>query len=198
MSTFFPNQSYYYSPLASRQQSAGVTITSGNTGGIYEGLGDDFLDPDKILNDINDFSNSIKPITSPTWTSLVVPGSPFNKNADSAEIGSKTNRSINSILKTNYLNKANFRVPVLQGPFIQPVPDFGANPDSTRILLSTLFFTNGIQASQGGNPGYSPYFGQSPSSNDILWGTQQAQNNILNGFGFPSPFYSPFQTSFRA
>lgn len=179
--------------LAAQQPASNPTINSGNQSGrVFDGLGDDFLDPDKILKDVDRFSGSVKPTTSNTWTSQLVPNMSFDRYADSGHILQSTNNSINNIMSAGFGQNLNFNVPLLPGG----IPDLGANPDPTRIALSTLFFSNGLQAPSGFNDpnSYNPYLWQNPNSNNILLGIQQAQNNI---FSAPvPPAYNPFLNSF--
>ncbi|HEY9745197.1 MAG TPA: hypothetical protein V6C99_03150 [Oculatellaceae cyanobacterium] len=184
-----------FTPIMTTQRAiSNPTLSSGTAAGkVFDGLGDDFLDPDKILKDVDNFSKSVKPETSNTWTSQLVPSVIYSRTDDPSRILKNTNSTINSILSPNFGKNLNYTVPIFPGPFYQPVPDLGSNPDPTRITLSTLFFTQNIQSPNPiYNPNnYNPLLWQNPNSTNILLGTQQAQNNILNGLGLMPPF-TPF------
>lgn len=173
------------------------TIDSGiNSGAVFNGMGDDFLDPKKILKDIDRFSASIKPVQSNTLTGQLTPSNPYGKFADSQRVLSRTTNTINQILSPDYGKNLNYNIPVLPGSYIQPVPDLGSNPDATFITLSTNWFGQNIQSpNQVNNPlNYNPVQWQNPTSNNILLGTMQAQSDILAGLGLQYPSLNPFVT----
>jgi hypothetical protein len=182
---------FTFQPTA--QPAAALMIDSGsNPGKIFDGQGNDFLDPNKILKNVDKFSSSVKPATSNTWTSQLVPPVFFERHADPNKILKTTNSRINQIMSPGFGQGLNFNVPLLPGG----IPDLGVNPDATRIALSTLFFSSALQAPPAmNNPAnYNPFLWQNPNSLNILLGVQQAHGAIVNGSG--SPFISPMPGGF--
>jgi hypothetical protein len=124
-------------PIAA-QRPPSVESASGQTPGeVFDGKGNNFLDPNTILREVNGFTSSL-PSTSP---------GPFGDNPDSSKILSTTTQSLSQILKGPVI-LPNTRIPVLPGPFPFPVPDFSSNPDADRIGLGTLFFINNLLPSR--------------------------------------------------
>lgn len=190
-----------YNLLTTQTAYKNPTIDSGlNSGALFNGMGDDFLDPDKILKDIDRFTGSIKPVQSNTLTGQFTPRDPYGKFADSERVLSRTNNTINQIFSANYGKNLNYNIPVLPGSYIQAIPDLGTNPDAAFITLSTNWFGQNIQSpGQVNNPlNYNPVQWQNPTSNNILLGTMQAQDSILSGLGLQYPSLNPFANQLNA
>jgi hypothetical protein len=177
-------QSAQLNLLQTQQPINNPSINSGsNAGAVFNGRGHDFLDPNKVLNNVDGFTSSIGPITSNTLTGLIAPGDPTGDNPDSSRILNTTNRSINQILSPNFGTNITFPVELEPGPFVLPVPALGENPDPTKIVLNTLFFSNNIQPIQSAvDPrNFNPAVWQNPNATNILIGTLQGQSNVLTG-----------------
>ncbi len=173
------------------------TLSSGtNAGAVFNGRGNDFLDPNRIGSNVDGFSRSIRPVTSNTLTSQLAPGNPFGRNPDSVQVLNGTSGILNSILSPNFGANINFQVPIFPGPFIQPVPDLGINPDPTKIVLSSTFFAQNIQAPPVLNDprNFNPLMWHNPNSSNILLGSLQAQSSVLNGSNLNFPPFNPFPT----
>lgn len=176
--------------LAATQRSSGnnPTLASGIAAGqTFDGRGHDFLPPRRILGNVDSFSSSITPITSNTMTSQLSVGNPFVRNPDSANILLATNGSLNGILNNNF--NLSFNGPVLAGPFIQPVPDLGINPDPTKIVVGATAFSQNV-----GSPGFftdlrdfNPLIWHNPNPTNVTLGILQAQSEVLNGTGLVAP-----------
>jgi hypothetical protein len=164
-------------------------------GSTFDGQGNDFLDPNQVLDNVNDFSIGIGPVTSNTLTSLLVPSDPFTRNDQSENILSGTNSLISSILSPGFGKNLQLTVPVISLPSGGSIPDFGVNPDPTKITLFTDFFAQSIQPQTNlpDTRNFDPTQWRNPNPTNILLGSLQAQSSILGG-SFQFPPFNPFPT----
>lgn len=179
--------------LTVTQKATSGGIDSGAAaGGVFNGKGNDFLDPNKILNNVNGFSGGVGTITSHTPNSQVAFLNPFGQNAESTAILGGTNSGINKIMNGAF--NINFTLPFINTPG-GLVPDLGINPDPTKIVLATTAFSNGVQAPAGViDPRNSnPLIWHNPSASEILLGGLTGQAGVLGG-GVSFPPFNPFPT----
>jgi hypothetical protein len=171
------------------------TLSSGTTAGtVFDGRGNDFLDPDRVLRNVDGFSSSISPVSSKTLTSRISPADPFGDNPTSDTVLGRTNSTLNRILSPSFGTNLNFTIPLIPLPSGNSIPDLGTNPDPTKITLFTDFFAQAIQPSVGETnvSNFNPLVWSNPNSTNILLGVTNAQSNVLNGTGLSSPAFNPF------
>ncbi|MEB3245999.1 MAG: hypothetical protein VKJ06_08465 [Vampirovibrionales bacterium] len=153
----------------------------------FEGKASDFLSPKYIQNQVGNVSLNIKTVSSNRGVFGGV--QPLGKNPSADDVLRQTQRFVNKPLTT-----FNWQVPVLDAPFIQPVPDISNNPRPVDILAASGFFQENLQGV--GNrlpvfpqPGYP--LGQNPAAMDVLGLTNHFSGAIAGpwhgpalGFGY--------------
>jgi hypothetical protein len=167
------------------------TINGGtNVGNVFSG-GTDFRDPDTIGGKVDDFSGSIKPVSSNTLTGKLTSTNPLGKNPDPGDILGSVNGSLNGILGRTF--NVNVTVPVFTN-FALPVPDLGHNPDPTKITVFTDFFARSIQPiTTAEDPrNANPLMWHNPSASSILLGSLGASGTVLSGGSLQFPAFNPF------
>lgn len=171
--------------------STAAPAVTENPGAELDGKGNDFLDPDTIQNTTDQFTGKISPVTSNTLTNQIAPTDPFGKNPDANDILKNTDALLNGTFSST--NPIIFPVPLVPYPFIQPVPDLGMNPDPTRIVLSSTFFSNGVSPPGNFHDPFNlqPLLWKNPGADEILLGSLGAQNNLLTGRPILSPPVNP-------
>jgi hypothetical protein len=189
-------QSTSFNPLAKQRSFANPTIDSGiNAGGVFDGRGHDFLDPDDILKTVDGFSQGVTPTSSSNSSFLPLGTNPIAQNANSFNVLSSTNGNLNTIFAPNFGNS-------LLNPSPRPNQDLSnfnpliwENPNSTNVLLGTMDAINKIFGGNGlfqPNP-VPPLFPSNrqpqPPFNDFAAPVaQQAEHKVLGGNGLqPNP-----------
>ncbi len=111
-----------------------------------KGTGTDFLDPDTINRIIHQKTENTAPPSKTgsgqSFSSLIGPLMPFQTGNEATDIDRITGKNINSIL--NSLYTPTFPVVLENFPYALSVPQFGMEPDATKIQLTTAYFTNQI------------------------------------------------------
>lgn len=199
-------QSTTVTPIFAQRTISNPTIDSGfNAGAVFDGQGNDFLNPNDILGNVNNFSQGISPTNSGNLITQLVSTNPIAQNANSAQVLNSTNGTLNSIFSPNFGNA--FFVPT--GPTaVTPTtsltndlsnfnPLIWQNPNSLNVLLGTMDTTNKIF---GGNGLFQPNLvpplypfispNQAPFNNYVLPVAQQAQL-FPNTFQSGSPLFQP-------
>ncbi len=191
-------QSTGFNAFTTQRAIANPTIDSGlNAGGVFDGRGHDFLHPDTILGNVDDFSQGVGPVTSNNalMDRLIRPN-PIAQNANSVGVLSSTTGTINSILSPNFGNNllggtAITTSRALNADLANFNPLIWENPNSLNVLLGTMDSTNKIFG--GGGlfqpnlvPPLYPYITppQAPYNNYVVPVAQQAQlfpNTFLTG-----------------
>ncbi len=171
-----------------------VNIDSGfSTGNIFDGRGNDFLDPDNLAGSVTSFSGSIRPVRSNTLTARLVGSNFFGKHPDAADILSGTNGLLNRINSPSFGAGLIITPPVVADGSGNLIPNLGANPDPTKITLFTNFFSQNVNPfnSVFDPRNFNPLQWQNPSAANILLGSMNASATVLNGGNIFPPF-NPF------
>lgn len=170
MVSFFSTNIGRYNPL-DRQSSTGSVET-------FDGEGSDFLSPNRILNEVDDFTSGINTITSPGQ--IVIFADPYDNTADAEEILRDTNRSLDSIFSPSFIKKPNNSG---YPGYSEYQPDKYDNWGNTSTNTYIADLAN-----------YNPLIWKNPSPTNIMLGTMDSANVVFGGSGLvPRPLAkSPF------
>lgn len=118
--------------------SGGNTVDGGpNVGNIFEGRGHDFLDPDDINNTIDDFGNTVNPVTTPTsLLPQIASVDPLGQNPDPIDILNATIGGIRNV------KSPSFGLNIVPDGNSNPIDWW--NPQALNILLGTNAATGSI------------------------------------------------------
>lgn len=185
-------QSTSFNSLYTQRGVANPTIDSGiQAGGVFDGRGHDFLDPDDILRSVNGFSQGVTPTNSSNSSFLPLGTNPINQNANSFNVLNSTNGSLNTIFTPNFGSSQLTPAAAFNRELGNFNPLIWENPSSNNVLLGTMDATNKIFGGNGlfqPNP-VPPLFPatnqpQPPFNNFVTPVAQQAQ-----------PIFSNFQSN---
>ncbi len=162
MSSVFNFNTFNSQPFQPARTSG---IDNANSGNIFDGRGNDFLNPSDIQRDLNSFGGSVGRQPSV-----------FGRNPEPRDIINVTRGQIGGILSSNA--PINFDIPLFQGGnLFHPIPDLGINPSPDRIIASTTFFQNSLQTE--GQSGTGSLFSSHPTADGILLDTTSYGNAII-------------------
>lgn len=167
--------------------------------GLSLGDGDDFLSPNTIADIGNGFVSSVNPVTSNNRPVLGdVFSSPFSHNASVDEILLGTTyftQGINPVQSGDPTTLV--RLPYLQLPFLQPVPDFGENPNAAAVLSASTQFQQDLRTVGPPIRSGFPFLTGNPTPQQILLGTAGYGQSVLSGLptgGMLGSGMNPFYT----
>lgn len=175
-----------FNPLLTQRAVSTNSIDAGiAAGNTFDGRGNDFLSPNNILGNVDDFSKSVSPITSNN--NFAVIADPFGKNPKSSGVLRGTSSSINDILSPGFgLNLMNAATNV-------GTTGGAISATTGGTIVNTTTTVNG-QIVQTPSPSlirdlssFNPLIWQNPNSTNVLLGTMDAQNKIFGGGGIIIP-----------
>jgi hypothetical protein len=184
-------QSTSFNPLFSQQSVSSPTLSSGSSAGmVFDGQGNDFLSPKDILNNVHNFSGSVKPIGSGS--------SVFGKNPDSSFILGKTSSVLDDILHGSF--GVNLAAPIVthpSAPVVASVPVVGTAVTPAVVATNTTVFGQAFQAPSPAlirdMTNFNPLVWSNPNPTNILLGSMDAQSKIFGGNGiFTPPIFNQF------
>jgi hypothetical protein len=170
---------------------------------IFDRQGSDFLDPSKILREVDHFSDKLGTVTHPQLFTLNT--DTFDTKADAEEIASDTNRELDKVFSGTLISDAVANSALGTGASATTGLDntgldtvFGLGAGNTLgggfftgLGSNTLVATN-VRPSNAFLEDllhFNPLIWKNPSATNVLFGTMDAQNVVYGGTGFlPRPF----------
>lgn len=190
-------QSTSFNALSTQRTFFNPSIDSGvNAGGVFDGRGNDFLDPDDILRNVNGFSNSVTPSNSGNAMTQLVGLNPIAQNSNSSDVLGSTNGTLNTIFSPGFGSNLLTPSPALNRDLANFNPLIWENPNSLNVQFGIMDAANKIFGGKGlfqPNlvPPLYPYLTTSiPFNNFVAPVAQQAQmfpQTFLSG----SPLFQP-------
>jgi hypothetical protein len=147
-------QSISFNPQFTQRSFASPTIDSGiQAGGVFDGRGHDFLDPDDILRSVNGFSQSVAPTSASNSNFLPLGTNPIAQNANSSNVLNSTNGGLNTIFAPNFGSSQLTPSAARNRDLVNFNPLIWENPTPNNVLLGTMDAASKIL---GGNGLFQP------------------------------------------
>lgn len=190
-------QSTNFNPIFVQRANGPFTIDSGiASGSTFDGQGHDFLAPDKILGNVDDFSKSISPVTSNN--NFVLISDAFGKNADARDILKGTSSTLNDIFSPTFGSSLLAPSVQVSPATVQAVPVSGLTGTSGNLVTTNSVLLGRVTQTPSASliqdlSSFNPLIWQNPNPTNILLGSMDAQNKIFGGNGlFTPPIFNQY------